>query len=423
MTSQRSSCQPDLRVVVTGRGVISPIGSTTSDFWTALLAGRSGVGPITAFDASELPTRIAGEVDDFDPGAYMPRRVSRRIDRYAQFAVAVALQAMEEAKLTIELDSELAGRCGIVLGSGYGPSSLLQQSALQLRDSGYRALGPFVSAASAIDSAPGEIALRLGIQGPSGALSTACASGTSAIGEAARAIRHGYADVMLAGGSDDAVCPVDIGSASMSRALSRRNDEPERASRPFDRDRDGFVMAAGAGVVVLEDAEHAMRRGAQILAEIVGYGASSDAYHPTAPHPEGAGARTAMRLALQDAGVEPSAIDHINAHGTSTTLNDRTESEAIRAVFGDYAPNIPISSVKSMTGHMIGAAGAVELIATIEAIRTGQVPPTINCDNPEDTELNYVPHRPQAHQTTLAMSNSFGFAGHNAVLVVRSWNH
>lgn len=422
MPNDSTAGAPPRRVVITGRGVISPIGSTTASFWTALLEGRSGVGPITGFDASDLPTRIAGEVTDFDPADYMPRLTSRRIDRFAQFAVAVALQAVEEAKLDLSASPERLRRTGVLLGSGYGPSSLLQESALKLRDRGHRAVGPYVSAASAIDSAPGEVALRLGIQGPSGALSTACASGTSAVGEAVRAIRHGYADVMIAGGSDDAVCPVDIASACMSRALSRRNDEPQRASRPFDRARDGFVMAAGAGALVLESAEHAERRGAQVLAEVVGYGATSDAYHPTAPHPEGAGAREAMRLALADAGIGPDDIDHINAHGTSTALNDRTESESIRAVFGERATQIPISGIKSMTGHMIGAAGAVELIATVEAIRTGMVPPTVNCDDPEDASLNYVPHHPQLHATTYAMSNSFGFAGHNAVLVVRAWS-
>ena len=261
----------------------------------------------------------------------MPRRTSRRVDRFAQFAVAVALQAVEEAKLDLAGTTALSRRTGVLLGSGYGPSSLLQESALALRDRGYKGVGPYASAASAIDSAPGEVALRLGIHGPSGALSTACASGTSAVGEAVRSIRHGYTDVMIAGGSDDAVCPVDIASACVSRALSRRNDEPTRASRPFDRDRDGFVMAAGAGALVLEEAEHAERRGADVLAEVVGYGATSDAHHPTAPHPEGAGAREAMRLALADAGIGPDAVDHINAHGTSTALNDRTESESIRA--------------------------------------------------------------------------------------------
>lgn len=412
------------RVVVTGRGVVSPIGCTTEQFWSSLLAGRSGVGPITAFDASDLPTRIAGEVQDFDPDVYLPRRVSRRLDRYAQFAVAVAMQAVNEAKLPVgeNASEQDAWRTGVLFGSGYGPSSLLQNSALDLKSRGLRAIGPYVSASSAIDSGPGEVALALGLRGPSGALSTACASGTSAIGDATRMIRHGYVDAMIAGGADDAVCPVDIASACSSRALSRRNDDPTAASRPFDTDRDGFVMAAGAGAVVLEELEHAKARGATILAEVLGYGATSDAFHPTAPHPEAAGARRAMTDALADAQVTPADIDYINAHGTSTTLNDRTETQAIRAVFGERATAVPVSSIKSMTGHMIGAAGAVEFIAGVEAMRAGVLPPTINCDNPEDPEMNYVPHRPQVQDTRLIMSNSFGFAGHNAVVIARRWD-
>lgn len=412
------------RVVVTGRGVVSPIGCTTEQFWSSLLAGRSGVGPITAFDASDLPTRIAGEVNDFDADLYLPRRVSRRLDRYAQFAVAVAMQAVNEAKLPVgeSIPEEDAWRIGVLFGSGYGPSSLLQKSALDLQAKGQRAVGPYVSASSAIDSAPGEVALALGLRGLSGALSTACASGTSAIGDAVRLIRHGYLDVMIAGGADDAVCPVDIASACSSRALSRRNEDPTAASRPFDKERDGFVMAAGAGAVVLEDLDHAQARGATILAEVLGYGATSDAYHPTAPHPEGAGAQRAMTEALADAGLTPDEIDYINAHGTSTTLNDRTETKAIRAVFGERATSIPVSSVKSMTGHMIGAAGAVEFIASVEAMRTGTLPPTINCDDPEDAEMNYVPHRPQEQATRHIMSNSFGFAGHNSAVIARRWD-
>ncbi len=407
------------RVVITGRGVISPVGLNLGDFWQSLLAGRSGVGPITSFDATDFPVKIAGEVHGFEATDYIPRVTARRIDRFAHYAVAATLQALEEAKL--EIDDDLAPRVGVLVGSGFGATLILHHSALNVTEKGYRGLAPWVSAGAAIDSAAGEVALRINAQGPSGAISTACASGTTSIGDAMRMIQYGSADVVLAGGSDNAVTSVDIGSAAMSRALSRRNDDPQAASRPFDKGRDGFVMAAGAGMVVLEEAEHAIRRGAPIFAEVVGYGASSDAHHPTAPHPEGRGARQAMRLALADAGIEPSEVDYVNAHGTSTVLNDRTESEAIRAVLGEHATTIPISSTKSMTGHMIGAAGTVELIASVQAILEGQVPPTINCDDPEDSELNYVPHRPQEHVTNVAMSNSFGFAGHNAVAVVRRW--
>lgn len=409
---------PRRRVVITGQGVVTPIGHSVSDFWESLLQGRSGVGRITQFDASDLPVQIAGEVKGFEPTDYMPRTVSRRVDRFAQFAVAAAMQALDDAKLVINGGN--SDRIGVLVGSGYGATGLLQNTALQLESRGVRSIAPWVSAASAIDSAAGEIALRLGATGPSGAVSTACASGTTSIGQAMRLIQHGEADVIFAGGSDNAVTSVDIASGATTRALSRRNDSPESASRPFDSDRDGFVMSGGAGILVLESLEHAMDRGAPILAEVIGYGETSDAHHPTAPHPEGRGAQRAMRLAMADAGVEPGEVDYINAHGTSTLLNDRTESAAIRQVFGDHAPKLAISSVKSMTGHMIGAAGSVELIATVQAIRNGVVPPTINCHNPEDPGLNYVPHVPQERKTVVAMSNSFGFAGHNAVVVVRA---
>jgi 3-oxoacyl-[acyl-carrier-protein] synthase II len=410
---------PRRRVVITGTGVISPIGLSTATFWESLLAGRSGIRRIENFEVADLPTQIAAQVRDFDPEQFMPRKVWRRIDPFAQYAMAAAIEAVEAAK--IEFDEELAPRVGVQIGSGYGASTVQQQVTLGLEAKGARSIGPFTSAASAIDNAAGEVAIRFGAKGPSGAISTACASGTSAIGEAMRWIQYGACDVVLAGGSDDSVTRSDIASACSARALSRRNDDPEHACRPFDKERDGFIMAAGAGVLVLEEAERAMRRGAPILAELVGYGASTDAYHPTAPHPEGAGAQQALRAALADARIDPSEVDYINAHGTSTKLNDRIETLAIRQVFGDHATRVPISSTKSMTGHMIGAAGAVEAIAAVHAIRDGVVPPTVNCFDPEDTEVNYVPHTPQEHKVDIAMSNSFGFAGHNAVAIVRAW--
>jgi 3-oxoacyl-[acyl-carrier-protein] synthase II len=408
------------RAVITGFGAVSPIGLTAADFWAALLAGRSGVRRITDFEVADLPTQIAAQVWDFDPGRYIGRKVYRRIDPFAQYAIAAAGEAVEHAKLTIT--EELAPRVGVLIGSGYGASKIQQGITLQLASGGdVRKVGAYSSASSAIDNAAAEVALLLGAQGPSGAVSTACASGTSSVGDALRLIRHGYADVVVAGGADDSVTRPDIASACAARALSRRNDEPERASRPFDRDRDGFVVAAGAGVVVVEEAEHAIRRGAEILAEVAGYGATTDAYHATAPHPDGLGARRAMRMALADARLAADEVDHVNAHGTSTLLNDKIESMVIRAVLGDHAPRVPISAIKSMTGHVIGAAGTLELIATIQAVRTGVVPPTINCDDPEDPGLNYVPHQPQEHQVRVALSNSFGFGGHNAVLAVRQW--
>lgn len=407
------------RVVVTGCGVISPVGHDTATFWASLVDGRSGIGRITRFDPSDLPVTIAGEVRDFDPEAYMPRTVSRRIDRFAQYALAAAVEAVESAKL--DITDEMAPRVGVIIGSGYGPGSLIQAAARTLAERGPRRVGAYLAAAGAADSAAGEIAFRFGACGPSGAVSTACASGATAIGDAMRMIEFGHADVVIAGGADDPLTPLDIAAAAIAGALARRNDEPERASRPFDRDRTGFVLAAGAGVVVLEEAEHAQRRGAPILGEILGYGASTDVHHLTAPHPEGKAAQRAMRAALADAGIAPDEIDYINAHATGTRRGDSIECAAIRAVFGAHATRIPISSTKSVTGHMIGAAGAVELIATLQAIRTCVVPPTINCDDPEDPELDHVPHRARQWPVRTAMSNSFGFSGHNAVLVVRRW--
>ncbi|MFH8407845.1 beta-ketoacyl-ACP synthase II [Streptomyces sp. NPDC018019] len=407
------------RVVITGCGAISPIGNTVEEFWAAATAGRSGIRPITRYDVATLPTRFAGEVVDFDPKPYMPNKVGRRLDRFAQFGLAAALQAMEQAGLTI--GEELATRTAVLVGSGYGPGQLMQAAIHDLRDHGRRRMTPYLASGGSLDSAAGEIASRFGARGPSGATVTACATGATCVGDALRMIRHGYADVAIAGGADDAVNPLDLAAAANAGALSRRDDDPHLVSRPFDRQRDGFVMGAGAGIVVLEDAEHAVRRGATILAEAAGYGATTDAYHSTHPHPEGLAARRAMTDALDDAGMRPEDIDHISAHGTGTQLNDRIESAAIRAVLGDHAPRVPISSLKSMTGHMIGAAGAVELIAAVQTIRTGTVPPTVNCDDPEDTGLDYVPHRARTHPVRAVLSNSFGFGGHNAVLVVRAW--
>ncbi|KOT48474.1 MULTISPECIES: beta-ketoacyl-ACP synthase II [Streptomyces] len=407
------------RVVITGCGTISPIGHTVEEFWAAATAGQSGIRPITRYDVDALPTRFAGEVVGFDPKPYMPNKVSRRLDRFAQFGLAAALQAMDQAGLTI--GEELATRTAVLVGSGYGPGQLMRTAIHDLRDHGRRRMTPYLASGGSLDSAAGEIAARFGARGASGATVTACATGATCVGDALRMIRHGYADVAIAGGADDAVNPLDLGAAANAGALSRRDDDPHLVSRPFDRQRDGFVMGAGAGIVVLEDAEHAMRRGATILAEVAGYGATTDAYHSTHPHPDGLAARQAMSDALADAGLRPEDIDHVSAHGTSTQLNDRIESAAIHAVLGGHAPRVPVSSLKSMTGHMIGAAGAVELIAAVQTIRTGLVPPTVNCDDPEDTTLDYVPHKAREHAVRAVLSNSFGFGGHNAVLVVRAW--
>ncbi|MEV2233472.1 beta-ketoacyl-ACP synthase II [Streptomyces phaeochromogenes] len=405
------------RVVITGTGVISPIGGTSREFWDSLVAGRSGVRVITRYDPDTLPTRFAGEVVDFDARTYMPNKVGRRLDRFAQFALAAAMQAVREAGLTVT--EELAPRTAVLVGTGYGAGHFTRDAVLTLRDDGRRRMNAYFASAGSSDSATVEIASWLGARGPSGAMVAACATGAICIGDAMRLIRHGYADVVVAGGSDDAVNPLDLATSANAGALSRRADRPELASRPFDRDRDGFVMGAGAGVVVLESLEHAVRRGAAVLGELAGYGVTTDAYHSTHPHPDGRDAKRAMAQALADAGVAPEEVDHISAHGTSTPLNDRIESRAIREVFGERASAIPITSIKSMTGHMIGAAGAVELIAALQTVRTGVVPPTINCDDPEDPDLDYVPHQARRHPARVVMSNSFGFGGHNAVLVVR----
>ncbi|WP_245372884.1 beta-ketoacyl-ACP synthase II [Crossiella equi] len=408
------------RVVVTGWGVVSPVGLTAEDTWAAFMAGRSGIGPITTFDTSMFPTSIAGEVKGFNPDDYMARKISRRMDGFTQYAVAAAQQAMESAKLT--LDSATAPRTGVLIGTGYGAMNYTQGAVLALRDKGPRTVGPYQAVTGAHDSATGEVSLMFGAAGPSAAISSACATGTDAIGNAARWIQYGDADIVIAGGAEHSISPIDLASSSNAKALSRRNDEPTLACRPFDEDRDGFVIAAGAGVVVLESLDSALRRGAPILAEIAGYGATSDAYHWTAPHPEALGARRAIGKALKDAGIDPTQIDYVNAHGTSTTLNDKTETFAIKQVLGEHATKIPVSSTKSMTGHMIGAAGAVELIACAYAMRTGKVPPTINLHKPLDEEMNFVPHTPQDADVTYAMSNSFGFGGHNAVLVAKRWD-
>ncbi|MEU9893373.1 beta-ketoacyl-ACP synthase II [Streptomyces phaeochromogenes] len=405
------------RVVITGTGVISPIGGTSREFWDSLVAGRSGVRVITRYDPDTLSTRFAGEVVDFDARTYMPNKVGRRLDRFAQFALAAAMQAVREAGLTVT--EELAPRTAVLVGTGYGAGHFTRDAVLTLRDDGRRRMNAYFASAGSSDSATVEIASWLGARGPSGAMVAACATGAICIGDAMRLIRHGYADVVVAGGSDDAVNPLDLATSANAGALSRRADRPELASRPFDRDRDGFVMGAGAGVVVLESLEHAVRRGAAVLGELAGYGVTTDAYHSTHPHPDGRDAKRAMAQALADAGVAPEEVDHISAHGTSTPLNDRIESRAIREVFGERASAIPITSIKSMTGHMIGAAGAVELIAALQTVRTGVVPPTINCDDPEDPDLDYVPHQARRHPARVVMSNSFGFGGHNAVLVVR----
>ncbi|MEU6964768.1 beta-ketoacyl-ACP synthase II [Streptomyces chrestomyceticus] len=407
------------QVMVTGYGAVTPLGHSADETWTAMLAGRSGIDTVDAFDLTDLGVRIGGQVRGFTPDRYMPPMVSRRADPYAQFALTAALEACEHAGLVV--DDRLAPRVAVIIGSGYGPVGSIYRAANILRDKGPRAIVPSTQVTTAMDSAAGEISLRIGTQGPSRAQSTACASGADAVGAGMRMISHGEADIVLAGGADACVTAVDLAGSGNARALSRRNDDPAAACRPFDARRDGFVMSEGAAVVVLEAAEVADRRGATALAELIGYGATSDAHHWTAPHPEGRGACRAVEAALRDAGITGADVDYVNAHGTGTLLNDAIETAVLRKVLGDRVTRIPVSSTKSMTGHMIGAAGAVELVASIQALRTGDVPPTVNCDEPIDPDINFVPHRTQRHEhIRIALSNSFGFGGHNAALVVRA---
>ncbi len=408
------------RVVITGMGAITPLGNDVETFWRNVVAGRSGVGPITLFDASAMKTRIAAEVKGFDPEAWFGRKEARRMDRYAQFALAATQQALQDARLDpAHVDRE---RVGVILGTGIGGIGALVQGVETLMTRGPDRISPFMVPMMLADTAPGLIAIVYGFRGPNMAVVTACASGTNAIGEAVNLIRRGDADVVIAGGAEAAILPVAVAAFNVMGAISTRNEEPERASRPFDRTRDGFVMGEGAGILILERLEHARARGARIYAEVVGYGTSADAYHITAPLENGEGAALAMRRALADAGLSPRDIDYINAHGTSTPLNDKSETQAIKAVFGEAAYDVPISSTKSMIGHLLGAAGAVEAIVCIRAITDGVIPPTINYEHPDpECDLDYVPNVARRKPVRTAMSNSFGFGGHNACVIFRRY--
>lgn len=406
------------RVVITGMGVISPIGLDVESTWASLLAGRSGIDYITLFDASQHETRIAGEVKGFDPGQYIDRKEVRRMDRFTHYALAAATQALRQANLTI--DPSNADDIGSVIGVGIGGLSTLSAAFQVMNERGPSRLSPFLCTMYIPDIAAGQIAITFGVRGPNFCVVSACASGASAIGEAYEIVRRGDAIAMIAGGAEAAITPIAVGAFNAMRAISTRNDQPQKASRPFDIDRDGFVISEGAGVVVLENLDHARARGASILGEIVGYGASADACHVTAPPDGGAGAALAMARALRKAGLKPTDIDYINAHGTSTPLNDKNETMAIKTVLGDHAYRIPISATKSMTGHMFGATGAVEVIICVKVINEEIIPPTINLDNPDpECDLDYVPHVARRATVRTAMSNSFGFGGHNACLIVR----
>jgi 3-oxoacyl-[acyl-carrier-protein] synthase II len=408
------------RVVITGMGAITPLGLNAAAFWDGLKAGQSGVGPITRFDTSDFATKIGAEVKGFHPADFMDRKEARRMDRYTQFALAAAKQAWADAGLSEEgLDRE---RCGVYFGSGIGGVETYSEEVGVCLQKGPKRVSPFMVPMMIANMAAGTIAIQFGLQGPNMTTVTACSAANNAIGEAAHAIRHGRADLMVAGGSEAGFVPATVAGFGNMGALSTRNDEPEKASRPFDKGRDGFVMAEGAGVLVLESLEHALGRGARIYAELVGYGCAADAYHMVQPPENGEGGARAMRRALEDAGIDPALIGYINAHGTSTPQGDIAETRAIKAVFGEHARRLAVSSTKSMHGHLLGAAGAVELIATVMALVDGVLPPTINQEEPDpECDLDYVPNVARPVELEAALSNSFGFGGQNASLIVRRY--
>ncbi|HSL42804.1 MAG TPA: beta-ketoacyl-ACP synthase II [Anaerolineales bacterium] len=404
------------RVVVTGMGCISPVGNNVKETWEAILAGKSGAAMITHFDASKHKTRFAAEVKGFDPVGLFGAREARKMDRFTQFATAVATEAVEQAGLKV--DESNRDRIGVVIGTGIGGISTLLEQVEVMRERGPERVSPFLVPMMISDSAPGMLAIRLGVRGPNMALATACASGNNVIGEAVEMIRRGAADVMIAGASEAAIVPVAMAGLNVMTALSTRNDDPRTASRPFDKDRDGFLMGEGAGIVILESLESAQARGAEILCELTGYGTTDDAHHISAPAENGAGAAIAMTLALKNANLGVNDINYINAHGTSTPLNDKSETAAIKTVFGEQAYNIPVSSTKSMTGHLLGASGALEAVFCVLAMRDQVLPPTINYQTPDpECDLDYVPNQPRKAAPKHIMSNSFGFGGHNATLI------
>jgi 3-oxoacyl-[acyl-carrier-protein] synthase II len=409
------------RVVITGMGTINPLGNDVSSFWDGLVAGRSGAGLITAYDASDQVVRIAAEVKDFDPVAYLGRKQVRRSDRFAQLAMFAADQAVADAGLAFD-NNGTNPHAGIIVGTGIGGVGTLLDSYDTYRDRGPQRVSALMVPMMMPNAAAGELAIRYGLHGLAMSLASACATGTNAIGEGAERIRHGAAEIMICGGVESVMHPLTLAALSNMGAVSRRNDEPERASRPFDANRDGFLMGEGCGVLILESLEHAQQRGAPIQAEVFGYGSSCDAFHITAPDEAGAGAVLSMQAALDDAGLAPEEIDYINAHGTSTPLNDRTETQAIRQLFGKHAYELPISSTKSMVGHLMGAAGTVEAIACTKTLQTGVLHPTINYETPDpDCDLDYVPNESRETHPRTVLSNSFGFGGHNATLILRRW--
>ncbi len=408
------------RVVVTGFGALTPLGNSAAESWDAAIAGKSGIGPITHFDASAFASKIAGEIKNFDPTQYVDKKELRRFDNFAIYTIAAAQMALQDAALTIS--PEIAERVGVIIGSAIGGAQTIEEEVKALMQGGPRKISPFGVPAILANLASGHVSMRSGAKGPINCSVTACAAGTSAIGDAYKIIAYGDADAMIAGGVEAAVTPLGVGGFCAMRALSTRNDDPQKASRPFDKGRNGFVIAEGCGVLILEELSFAIRRGAKIYAEIAGYGCTSDAYHLAAPPPGHEGAARSMQVAIRDAGLKLSDIDYINAHGTSTPLNDLYENQAIKKLFGEHAKNLLVSSTKSMTGHMLGGTGAVEAIFTIKALQEGMIPPTINLEEPDEgCDLDYVPNVARRKVISTAMSNSFGFGGVNAVLVFKKF--
>ena len=406
------------RVAVTGLGVVSPLGCGVERNWRALVEGRSGISRITRFSCDDFPTRIAGQVPDFHPEDFIEKKDRKKMDVFIQYALGAATMAMDEAGLTI--DDANASRVGCIVGVGIGGLESIEETHTSFMDSRLKRLSPFFIPKLIGNLAPGQISMRFGAKGINYAPTSACASGAHGVGEAFRLIRDGYLDAAIAGGAEAAVTPLGVGGFAVMRALSTRNDEPERASRPFDRDRDGFVIGEGAAILILEEMTAARARGATIHAELIGYGANADAFHITQPAPEGRGAAECMRLALHDAGIAPGTVGYVNAHGTSTEHNDANETRAIKQVFGEHAASMPVSSTKSMTGHLLGAAGSLEAVYTVLALREQTLPPTINYENPDPAcDLDYVPNRARPAAVEVAISNSFGFGGTNACLVLR----
>jgi 3-oxoacyl-[acyl-carrier-protein] synthase II len=411
------------RVVITGTGIITALGTGTEKNWQAMLAGKSGISTITRFDTKKIDTNFAGEVKDFEPEQFIDKREVRRMDLFSQYALAAAEMAVKESGLPVGPDAPhgyAPEKVGVIVGSGIGGLSSLEEQHRKGLEKGFDRLSPFFIIQMIINMAPGLISMRYGCKGPNWAPVSACATSAHAIGEAWKSIRLGETDAVIAGGSEAAITPLGMGGFSVMKALSNRNGDPSAASRPFDKDRDGFVMGEGAGIIVLEEMEAAKKRGANILAELVGYGANSDAHHVTQPAPEGEGAARCMRLALQSAGMNPEDVGYINAHGTSTPFNDANETKAIKAVFGAHARKVAVSSTKSMTGHMLGAAGGAEAVVAVQTLLRGVIPPTINYATPDpDCDLDYVPNQAREQRVDAVMSNSFGFGGTNAVLVFK----